>query len=468
MRLLPPKPTLAILTFMALMKAPDAMPAFKNYKVLDWQTIPAVLDFTPRKSTAAPIEEEQLRLHPDKDAASYKIFRLNDPAHALDYFFQALQKTESREPGAITRILHYGDSPTTADLITGDARKLLQARFGDGGHGFCLLEKPWAWYDHNGVNIQGSGWSIEPATQAHLRDGFYGLGGVSFKGDPETHTDFTLKDPGHTKLEVAYLRRPGGGSMTVTAGGKTLGAVDTAGATVEPGYAEFALPPGGRHFQIRVTSGQVRAFGVRFEKPGPGIEYDSLGLNGAFVSVLAKAFDAAHWEAELQHLQPDLVIINYGTNESGYAAFIDQSYGKELTEVVRRIRTALPQASILLMSPMDRGVRESSGEIGTMPTIPRLVTIQQRVAMETGCGFFNTFLAMGGPGTMGQWYQAEPRLVGGDFIHPMPAGAKIVGNLLYQALFDGYNQFKVRRMHERFGKIAQVEQKPGQTKEAGK
>ncbi len=148
--------------------------------------------------------------------------------------------------------------------------------------------------------------------------------------------------------------------MTVAAEGKMLGSINTAGATIEPGYAVFALPPASRHFQIRVTSGEVRAFGVRFEKPGPGIEYDSLGLNGAFVSVLAKAFNGEHWEAELQRLQPDLVIINYGTNESGYATFVDQSYGKELTEVVRRIRAALPEASILLMSPMDRGVRESS------------------------------------------------------------------------------------------------------------
>ena len=53
----------------------------------------------------------------------------------------------------------------------------------------------------------------------------------------------------------------------------------------------------------------------------------------------------------------------------------------------------------------------------------------------------------------GSWYQAEPRLVGGDFIHPMPAGARIVGNLLYQALFDSYNQYKVRRMQEKFAKL---------------
>src|SRR6266702_3736371 len=104
MRVLPPKATLAILTLVALLKAPDAMPAFKNYKVLDFQTIPAVLDFTPRKTSAAPIEDEHSRMHPDKDAASYKIFRLNDPSHALDHFYEALRRTESRQPGAVTRI----------------------------------------------------------------------------------------------------------------------------------------------------------------------------------------------------------------------------------------------------------------------------------------------------------------------------------------------------------------------------
>ncbi|MEO7652830.1 MAG: GDSL-type esterase/lipase family protein [Bryobacteraceae bacterium] len=209
-----------------------------------------------------------------------------------------------------------------------------------------------------------------------------------------------------------------------------------------------------RHFEVRVTSGSVRAFGVDFTRKAPGVQYDSLGLNGAYVSVLAKMFNADHWAEQLRHAKPDLVIINYGTNESVYAAFVDNSYGKELREIVRRVRVALPQTAILLMSPMDRGKREAGGEIGTVPTIPRLVGIQQTIAGEMGCGFFNTYLAMGGPGTMGRWYGAEPRLVGGDFIHPMPGGAKIVGNLLYQALFDAYNQYKVRQMQERLAKVS--------------
>src|SRR5262249_61840461 len=76
--------------------------------------------------------------------------------HGLDSFYAALTRTERKE--SVTRIVHYGDSPITADLITGDVRALLQARFGDAGHGFLLADKPWAWYQHDRVKLSPSGW----------------------------------------------------------------------------------------------------------------------------------------------------------------------------------------------------------------------------------------------------------------------------------------------------------------------
>jgi len=78
--------------------------------------------------------------------------------------------------------------------------------------------------------------------------------------------------------------------------------------------------------------------------------------------------------------------------------------------------------------------------------MPQLVALQAKLAAENGCAFFDTFEAMGGPGTMGRWYMAEPRLVSADFIHPMPTGARIVGTLLYQALMDGFNRYKLKNM----------------------
>jgi lysophospholipase L1-like esterase len=451
----PRKATLTILTLLVLLKAPDWIPPFKDYKVLDWQNVPAVLNFTPRKVSAAPLDDEQLRLRPDKDVASYKVHRITAPAGALDRFYESLRRTETGAPGAVTRILHYGDSPTTADLITGDARRLLQRQYGDAGHGFVLIGRPWAWYNHYGVTLASSGWLIDPASQARIRDGLHGLGGVSFRGFPGASTTITLKDPTHTLMEVSYLKQPGGGSVTVEAEGRFLGRLETSSPVVEPGFLTFAIPDGATRFRLAAT-GSVRLYGVSFDKLTAGVQYDSLGLNGAYVSVLARMFNESHWAEQLKHRRPDLVIINYGTNESAYASFVEQSYGKELKEIVRRVRAAVPEASILLMSPMDRGQRDSTGAIGTMATIPRLVAIQQQVAMQTGCGFFNTFQAMGGPGTMGRWYEAEPRLVGADFIHPMPAGARIVGNLLYQSVVDGYNRYKIQRLKEQLPRTAQV------------
>ena len=130
--------------------------------------------------------------------------------------------------------------------------------------------------------------------------------------------------------------------------------------------------------------------------------------------------------------------------------------------VVHRIQAALPEVSILLMSPMDRGERKTGGDIETLDTLPRLVGIEKGVAEDTGVAFFNTFQAMGGPGTMARWYNAEPRLVGADFIHPMPGGAKIVGELLYNALRDGFNDYKLRQLKERPGALAEA---PGPPKE---
>jgi lysophospholipase L1-like esterase len=150
----------------------------------------------------------------------------------------------------------------------------------------------------------------------------------------------------------------------------------------------------------------------------------------------------------LKQAKPDLVVLNYGTNESNYPNYIDTTYVRDERALVQRVRTALPEASVLLISPMDHGMRDSGGAISTAPALPRLIRIQQQVAQESGCAFFNTFEAMGGTGTMGRWYQAEPRLVAADFIHPLPSGARIVGTLLFNAIRDGFNSYKLAQMHK--------------------
>jgi lysophospholipase L1-like esterase len=444
---LPRKTSITIVAFLAIAAVPDFVPQLANYKIVDWKRIGQIADFHPR-GTSTPETEEKARLNPDGPLTSEAIYPLADPAGSLDHFYEALLQTELQNNGAVTKILHYGDSPTTADLITADMRSILQGEFGDAGHGYVLPGKPWAWYGHRGFEITNSGWQMTPANQSEARNGLFGLGGVVFRGSPGTVSHLTARDSSHTQIELSYLNEPGGGVFDIYSEGVQIGEIDTNFPEIVSAFASFAIPPNTKEFELRVKSGSPRLFGVQFTKPGPGVIYNSLGVNGAYVAILSRMFQEKHWSEQLKHYKPDLIIINYGTNESVYASFVDTSYKNELREVIRRIHVALPQTSILVMSPMDRGQREPTGEIGTVPALLRLIGLQQKMAAETGCGFFNTFQAMGGLGTMGRWYNAEPRLVSADFIHPMPRGAKLVGNLLYRGLINGYHKYKTRKMQE--------------------
>jgi lysophospholipase L1-like esterase len=448
---IPKKAALTIGALAAMMTAPDLLPAFKDYRMLDWTTVPRVLDFQVRVRSEDPVGDEQVRLRPDTTPEKVEAPKLVDVKGDLQRFYAALHATERRDEGAVTRILHYGDSPTTADLITADVRALLQKEFGDAGHGFVLVAKPWAWYGHRGVTVKGSGWKIEPANTADLRDGQFGLGAVSFRGGPGATSKISLKDKGHTQFEVAWLSQPDGGTFQVTVDGAAVGTIDTASAVVTPSFQTFTVEGGYSEVGIGQVSGRVRVYGMRLLKQAPGVEYSSMGVNGAAITILARNVGEEHWGEQLRHVKPNLVVINYGTNESVYAKYVDTAFELELVRAVKRVRKAVPEAAILIMSPMDRGQRMPSGEIGTVAPLGRLVALEQRVAAEHGCAFFNTFEAMGGPGTMGRWYTAEPRMVGADLIHPMPSGAKIVGNLLFKSLQDGYRRYKLALAKEKFG-----------------
>jgi lysophospholipase L1-like esterase len=380
---------------------------------------------------------------------------IEDPARALDAFFAHLSRTESKQPGAVTRITHYGDSPITNDGITSTVRRIMQERFGDAGHGFILMDKPWAWYGHQGITFTSGGdWDNNPMIGGKVNDGEFGLGGVAFRASgPGKYARFAPATEGETgknfsRMEVYYLQQPGGGQFSVDVNGGNAQTVSTSNDATRSGFYEIKAPQSGPNtFNVKTLGGNVRVFGAVIENEGPGVVYDSLGVNGAYAGLLATAMNQDHWAEQLQHRNPNLVIINYGTNESQYASDDQmERYDKDLREVIRRVRAALPDVSILLVSPMDRGKRAAGGKIITMPSIPKIVEMQRRVALETNCAFFNTFEAMGGDGTMAKWAAGKGKnhLVGGDLTHPTAEGSEIVGRLIFEAISDSYIKYKAR------------------------
>ena len=181
MRTFPIETALALLTFAALLSGTRlVLPAIHGPAPAQFVSI---VDFPPDGTLLSPLVRH---VEPAPPAASLKRGApsplLEDASPALDHFYASLWRTERKLPGAITRIVHYGDSPSTADLITGDVRTILQSHYGDAGHGFVLIGKPWAWYQHNGLQLSASGWNMSRASFSESHDGLFGLGGVSFLG----------------------------------------------------------------------------------------------------------------------------------------------------------------------------------------------------------------------------------------------------------------------------------------------
>src|SRR5580700_1221932 len=203
-KFMPIKTGLAVLTFIGLILLPQYVPALEKYKSFDLATVPLVVDLPikgPPSEAVAEAKDPELREQRLQVTAPKNLI---DPTHELDHFYAALLK------GGTTRILHYGDSPTTGDLITADARAALQKEFGDAGSGFVLIARPWAWYNHRGVEMDAnSAWKIDIAGIATLKDGMHGLGGVSFIGGAGATAHWRVRSQG--VVEIAYLAQPDGG-----------------------------------------------------------------------------------------------------------------------------------------------------------------------------------------------------------------------------------------------------------------
>jgi hypothetical protein len=175
MKAFPLQTALTLLTLAALLSgARLVLPAIHGPMPAQFLSI---VDLDPKQTPLSPLVRHADPT-PTADPSLQRIGAtalLDDASPVLDHFYAALWRTEKKQPGAVTRIVHYGDSPTTADLITGDVRAILQSRYGDAGHGFILADKPWAWYQHTGAQITGSGWDMSRASNVEARDGLYGL-----------------------------------------------------------------------------------------------------------------------------------------------------------------------------------------------------------------------------------------------------------------------------------------------------
>ncbi|MCA9706083.1 MAG: hypothetical protein KDK70_09570 [Myxococcales bacterium] len=384
--------------------------------------------------------------HPDDAKAVEQSVEL-PTGHELDRFFDALAHSDASVAGAVTRVVHWGDSAIGIDGIPSAIRKRLQARFGDGGHGFHLMAPPNTSYRHRGIHFSHNGqWGLCFIIHKCRSDGHYGLGGATFRSSGGAQSSFG-PDPKHSagrvsRFVVHYAAQPRGGRIRLRVDGQEPVFLSTEADVLEDRVHVLEVDDGPHELQVRASGGgRVRLYGVVMERDGPGVVWDGLALVGAFTRRLLE-FDETHLRDQLAQRQPHLAVLTFGGNDMVRRISME-TFEQEYRQVLQRLREARPQMDCLVMSPLDHGERKGV-RIVSLPVVSAMVEAQRRAARAEGCAFFDTVAAMGGDGAAGRWRKADPPLLSGDLAHLTVAGQKVVGQMVYLALMEGYRAYRKR------------------------
>jgi lysophospholipase L1-like esterase len=371
---------------------------------------------------------------------------LDDPSgHALDALYTKLSRVDAKEPKTVARIAHFGDSIIVSDFVSGQLRRNLQRRFGDAGHGFVLMANAWPSYFHWDVERYATaGWQVSRIVGPYADDGWYGLGGVAFRAEKNVLARVGTAKSGTfgqsvSRFVVSYAEEPHGGRFQLRVDGKDVAVIDTSGSEPKSRFHELSVPDGAHELELQTLSGESRLFGIVLERDGPGVVLDALGIQGARIRFLDKE-DDAHWAEQLRWRDPDLLIYQFGANESGDGFVYSMAdFHRTMLDVLAQAKRALPRASCLVVGAMDRAAKQGD-EIVSVRVIPALVAEQKKAALENGCAYFDTYRAMGGKGSMPLWVKRG--LGQADLTHPSGAGAERLANWIYGALMRGYGAWR--------------------------
>lgn len=377
-----------------------------------------------------------------------------EQAAALGRFFARLDTLDDGRGTRPVRIAVYGSSSTASDRYTGYLRGFLQARFGDGGPGFVALVPLWRWHRHTEVAPRASrSWTITHVAKGKPdgRDGLMGVSATTRSPHATLQVEPHDRAPGTgaDRLELFYLRQPGGGSFELTWGDRTE-RIDTDAPESATGHhrIEHAVDPWS--LEIRdVRDGPVRLFGAAIERDPPatdteqpggpkvthGVVLDELGIGGTRATDLLR-LDEPIWAAGLKARDPALVVLAYGGNESRDETLPLSDYGAGLDQVLTRIRRAVPEADCLIVGPGDIPMKVAPGRYRPNPRLDPLIQLQREASRRHHCAYWDTRAFMGGPDSMETWVAAE--LAMRDRIHFRPEGYTRMGRALAEALMDAY------------------------------
>ncbi|WP_339659274.1 GDSL-type esterase/lipase family protein [uncultured Polaribacter sp.] len=171
--------------------------------------------------------------------------------------------------------------------------------------------------------------------------------------------------------------------------------------------------------------------GIEFMNNNPGIEYTSIGVNGAsFGSYNRSAF----FEKQLLLYKPDLFIISVGTNDAykPQSEFKEDEYRMNYEAFIQMIQRVNPNCAILLTVPNDNYYKKKYPNKNTAVQEQIILQLAEKYNMAT----WNLYEIMGGLGSSYKWYRNK--LMRSDRIHFTYLGYSLKADLLLNALVNSW------------------------------
>lgn len=245
------------------------------------------------------------------------------------------------------------------------------------------------------------------------------------------------------RADLYYQVQPGGGSLTVKARGGAGANLSTAADKMADKYKELKL--GGATGVVVATGGDgpVAVYGVALETAGPGATWETFGVAGSSIGSLTRQ-GRAHLAGQVARRKPDLVVYMTGGNEVGYPSLSSgegEGYAEAYGVALTKLRAGAPDASCLVVGPLDQATR-SRGEVVSKPMLTRMITIQQKVATDAGCAFWDARAAMGGEGGFKRFLEHQPKYAWTDLMHLTQEGQDLIGQGLADALLGSYDAWR--------------------------
>ncbi|MFY8069811.1 MAG: GDSL-type esterase/lipase family protein [Flavobacterium sp.] len=163
-----------------------------------------------------------------------------------------------------------------------------------------------------------------------------------------------------------------------------------------------------------------------------GVTYSGIGVNGAKSSDFNKF---PLFFEQLKALQPDLIIISLGTNESFDKQTTDQ-YFSQLDQMIASIKSKTPLATILVTTPPPSVLHRKY----TNTFIEDYAQKIKSSAHETGYAVWDLFEVFGGNKNI--FKNAAKGLMARDKVHYSKAGYEKQADLFFEAFLKSYELYK--------------------------